>query len=462
MRLFLHVAAMNNSWYSVYREIYEDIVSSGLLEACSKLTIGFIGPPKEFVKIAEELVDEKYELLYFGTNLEQYEFPTLNLLDQYCKEGDEPVMYCHTKGISNPDHMGKKYWRRAMSKSVIMGWRKCVAQLADYDAVGYNLHTPKHTGGTPIHFSGNWWWTRPEYIRSCIPILELQKRPRFIALWLGNSLRFQCEFWLRTGHTRSSKWKSTGVGNLNREYTIDPIVQLDEGVQDPFDFAGIKADKRYLINMAGQYTRLESALKEISLAGIRDVEVFEAIVPNDLGESKLRTHGQLGCYLSNMKCIENAFLSNAEGMVVLEDDVELAYRIAPLLKDCFKDVPDDWDILFVGGYEKNHGPYDLVKHKIWKAGDHWGTHCYILSKSGIHKMYEYLTTHPIEWEIDMLMVHHMPNLVKYSIHPTLATQKPFKSNTRPTNEITSGYISGSQSSCWIWGQRDSTPLHREL
>jgi len=140
----MHVAAMNNSWYKVFREIFDAIVSSKLLDNVNKLTIGFIGPIDEFNKLGKELQNEKIEVLYFGNVFTQYEFPTLEVLEQTCKNSNEPVLYCHTKGVSNPEHQGKKYWRRAMIKSLILEWSSCIDLLKINDLVGYNLHRPKH------------------------------------------------------------------------------------------------------------------------------------------------------------------------------------------------------------------------------------------------------------------------------------------------------------------------------
>ena len=431
MRLFFHVAAMNSSWYSIYREIYDELVRSKLLENSSKLTIGFIGSTEDFNKITTELVGDKYELLYFGSDFEQYEFPTLNELEKFCKTSDELVMYCHTKGVSNPAHQGKRYWRKAMVKSIITDWERCITLLKTNDLVGYNLHRPRHRGAAPIHFSGNWWWGKPEYIKQCIPILTLQKTPKFISHWMMTQIRFQCEFWLRTGPWLTAKWRSTGVENINREHIIDPIIELDQEVKDPFDFADLQVTLRYVVNMEGQDDRLNSAMLEILRSGIKNVRIFDAIVPETLEGCNLKTKGQLGCYLSNLEIIKEAYTKQVENFLILEDDVEFVHGFQVLFEDCYRDVPKDWDILFVGGYEKNKGPYENIKNKIYKTGDHWGTHCYLLSKTGIEKLYKYLTTNPIEWEIDMLMIHHMPDLIKYSIHPTLAYQKPFKSSTRP-------------------------------
>ena len=318
-----------------------------------------------------------------------------------------------------------------MIKAVIHDWRRCQDLLKQNDLVGYNLHRPKSKGSAPIHFSGNFWWSKPGYIRECLPIMLLKDKPKFIAHWMDSNIRYQCEFWLRTGPWLKAKWRSTGVENVDRERNIDPIIELDPGPKDPFDIADLQVDLRYIVNMLGQDDRLSSSMLELNRASIRDVKIFDALVPEDLKESKLKTKGQLGCYLSNYSIIKEAYYKEVNNLLVLEDDVEFVYGIQGLFKDTYQHVPKNWDVLFIGAYEKNHGPYECVKDTIWKTGDHWGTHCYLLSKSGIKKMYEYLSTHSIEWEIDMLMVHHMPNLVKYSIHPTLAKQKPFKSNTRP-------------------------------
>ena len=430
---------MNNGWYKIYREIFDEIDRSGLLNELSKLVIGFLGPPEDFNRIVRELQGDKFELHNFGADLAQYEFPTLNLLQEFCKTSEELVLYVHTKGSSAPDHAGKRYWRKAMIKTMISSWKECQKHLLTNDLVGYNLHRPRRKGDGPIHFSGNWWWAKPAYIQTCTPVLGLKTNPRIINHWMFD-LRFQCEFWLRTGAWLKAKWKSMGEEHANREYTIDPTITLEHPNQDPFLYAGLNVDKRFLVNMKGQNDRLESALQEITKASIRDVVRFEAVVPETLENCKLETKGQLGCYLSNKECIRQAFEAQANALLILEDDVEFAYGIQELFRDGYITVPGDWDVLFVGSYEKNHGPYTQIKSRIWKTGDHWGTHCYLLSKTGIKKMHEYLTTHPIEWEIDMLMVHHMPDLNKYSFHPSLAYQKPFISNTRvlkPANHGTS-------------------------
>lgn len=442
MRVFFHIAAMNSGWYNIYREIYDGILSSGLLEAVDKLVVGFLGSPQDFNKLSTELIGEKYELNYFGSNFEQYEFPTLNLLQQYCQTSDQPVLYVHTKGSSNPAHTGKRYWRKAIIKSIVLDWRRCIELLDNSDLVGYNLHRPRRKGQAPIHFSGNCWWAKSSYIRTCVPILELKARPRYINNWMVGQPRFQCEFWLRTGNWLKAVWKSTGVENADREHNIDPIISLDDPPIDPFDSAGLLVDKRFLINVEGQDDRLESALIEISRERIRDVEIFGAFTIGEVLKRyqniPLKTPGQVGCYLSHKACIYHAFTDKANALLIIEDDVSLSYRFDALFKDAYYDVPKDWDVLFIGSLEKNRGPYVHIKNRVWQTGDHWGTHCYLLSRTGIEKMHDYLKNNPIEWEIDMLMVHHMPDLKKYSVNPTLAYQKPFKSNTRPPKPTNDG------------------------
>lgn len=430
MIFFFHVAGMHG-WKEIFEEIYNEFKNSGLLAAAEKRVIGFIGSKEDLAYLQSRAVES--EIYYFGEDFKQYEFPTLELLDNYCrsKAEEKKVLYVHTKGVSNPAHVGKKYWRRAMIKSVITEWRSCSNRLNRYDAVGYNLHRRNPVPMT--HFSGNWWWVRSSFIKKCRPISFLRKNPIRIGNWPNDEskLRFQCEFWLRTGLRNSGRFISTGVENFINEYNIDPIVKLDYN-QDPFDFAGLVVDKRFVINIEEQKTRLDSALQEINKACIRDVKVFKAITPESPEGSRLKTKGQLGCYLSNKSCIEEAYHSNANAVLILEDDVSFAYGFQELFKQAYSDIPSDWDIIFIGSNEKTRLPRKIVAGMAAIPNEHWGTHCYLLSRSGIEKVYEYFKANPTPtYEIDMLLTNQIKGLKQYSFFPSLATQiARFPSNTR--------------------------------
>ena len=99
----------------------------------------------------------------------EYEGLTLAQLHEFCLKapGLRAVAYLHTKGIRHlgtaPPTMFKAVngWRHMLEWAVIDCWRDSILQLGQADVSGVNYRL------TPWpHFSGNFWWARPAYVRS--------------------------------------------------------------------------------------------------------------------------------------------------------------------------------------------------------------------------------------------------------------------------------------------------------
>lgn len=103
------------------------------------------------------------------------------------------VFYAHTKGAA---HQGRDNdaWRRIMTKVNVGQWKRAVALLDDYDAVGalwISDGSPQIWGGQTIgkrgFFAGTFWWANSDYIK----VLGYPPREcRFDAEgWVGESAR---------------------------------------------------------------------------------------------------------------------------------------------------------------------------------------------------------------------------------------------------------------------------------
>jgi hypothetical protein len=101
-----------------------------------------------------------------------YEGLTLEPLHDYCCENRDlrGVGYVHTKGVrilsANGDDKTFKAvnsWRHFLEWGVIDRWRDAIIRLVDYDTVGVNFRSQPWP-----HFGGNFWWAKPDYIRSLI------------------------------------------------------------------------------------------------------------------------------------------------------------------------------------------------------------------------------------------------------------------------------------------------------
>ena len=92
------------------------------------------------------------------TNL--YEGQTLRFLHQACQDRDMDVAYIHSKGfISNTAHVSA--WRQILNHYTITEWPSCLKYLETNDVVGI-----KDKICTEKSVTGNFWWSKSEYIRT--------------------------------------------------------------------------------------------------------------------------------------------------------------------------------------------------------------------------------------------------------------------------------------------------------
>lgn len=230
VRGFLHVCCLGE-YREVTWEIMHAILESGLYDRSVAIELSVLGTEAE-QQVVETLIRpfERFRIAYRSSDVLDYEFPTLGLLQDACLTWNGPVYYVHTKGVSvrgrsagaGPmkaleyvellaDVQFARYWRRLMLDEVITNHQRCLAELTVADTVG-TLWKPRRNDIHPGHYSGNFWWARPSHIRRLPDIRGLQRSPRpFVDAPIN--ARIQCEFWLTMARGRFAQ-----VG-----YSGDPI-----------------------------------------------------------------------------------------------------------------------------------------------------------------------------------------------------------------------------------------------
>jgi len=187
-----HIAAMGN-WEEVIHEQFRLVRDSGLAAALKSIDddigithVGFAGS-LSIVMATAELYGVPVRVVRTSQNILHYE--TFAMLEVQwlakAKKTDRPILYFHTKGVSNPGSPDKPKWRYVMNYYVIECWRENVQILStnQFDAVGFNWlpHGEQH-------FSGNFWMARPEWI--C-------RLPDFASYHgMKNLVRYSCEMWI--------------------------------------------------------------------------------------------------------------------------------------------------------------------------------------------------------------------------------------------------------------------------
>lgn len=225
---FYHVAMMND-WLQLFNHQITRLTKSGLLSSTHHLYITALGPNEELNKLS--VLDKKITITHHP-DLEKYEHPTLRQLSMLSKNDDFLCYYFHTKGISitdeekyNRNHArtftplkavqnNAKHWRLFMEYFIMNKWRKTITYLKEYDCVGVNWFNDPFR-----HFSGNFWWSKSEYIRklkdvATFPAVSATCFPSPITKW-----RCRAEEWL--GQRPEVKVKC--LSNLIASYWQAPL-----------------------------------------------------------------------------------------------------------------------------------------------------------------------------------------------------------------------------------------------
>ena len=174
-----HVASMGN---------WKDVVNHQLrlLRACElhrDVAITYVGSELQWLKDRCQVHGVNARIVRDDPNVQHYETFAMLHIEQLARETDRPILYFHTKGVSNPGHAQKTAWRTLMEEWVIRRWRENIKQLENHDAVGVSWWEQGEQ-----HFSGNFWMANPDWIRKLPPF-----RSYHIA---KDHTRFSCEMWI--------------------------------------------------------------------------------------------------------------------------------------------------------------------------------------------------------------------------------------------------------------------------
>jgi len=112
--------------------------------------------------------------------------------------------------------------------------------------------------------------------------------------------------------------------------------------------------------------RMEEVFKEQDIGVVR----FPAIEPWE-GTANLRPQ-KLGNKLSHLKVIELS--AGTDSIFVFEDDVEFHRNFHQLFDEFMEQVPDDWDMIFLGVNPK--GEKRFLSKRVYQVDEFWTTHAY--------------------------------------------------------------------------------------
>jgi GR25 family glycosyltransferase involved in LPS biosynthesis len=127
-------------------------------------------------------------------------------------------------------------------------------------------------------------------------------------------------------------------------------------------------------------------------------------------QNLIATRNELAVSLGHIKMWRSFLKSKAESALFLEDDAMFGKGIKKKITSIMKDLPEDWDMVYLSAYRSPFGGYDTVEYSdnldrlnfgvFWLSG-------YLLSKKGAKKL---LRKRPVKGPVDVWINHQFKDM----------------------------------------------------
>lgn len=199
--LFIHCGMNGANYIPIMEELFNMVENSGMKNEID-LIVSTVGSPVQ---------DHPwFESEFNYSEVSKGEFHTLGFIKDYADSTDDkiPIGYVHTKGVFNGnDNPCISDWRKYMGYFVIEKMNDCInAVSSSYDVAGVDWHIKPN-----LHFSGNFWWSNTQYIKS-LPQID---PPNFSVVDCP-SHRHLAEFWVGYGNPKVKCFHQSGIDVYQR------------------------------------------------------------------------------------------------------------------------------------------------------------------------------------------------------------------------------------------------------
>ena len=159
--IYYHICIIGDRWPSIINNTIKYIKKSGLYDKITQIKCFILGQLN--INRVKSLIDPKILLVESHLDVKKYEKYTLNHLWDDCQQNNFDVLYLHTKGVVGISTKNKIDWNwiNEMLYCNCYNHNKITKLLVNYDTVG-TRYTNKSIGP---HYSGNFWWSKSEYIK---------------------------------------------------------------------------------------------------------------------------------------------------------------------------------------------------------------------------------------------------------------------------------------------------------
>lgn len=181
-------------------------------------------------------------------------------------------------------------------------------------------------------------------------------------------------------------------------------------------------DKKFCINLDRRPDRWDIVSDEFNKWGIKDVERVSAVDGKTVEQKKGLLPGELGILMTHIDLIKRCKKDGYDTVLIMEDDVYFTDELQNI--DSYMNaVPNDWEILFLGGnhvYAKPPFMPIKINDKILKVQHTVALHCVAIKSSIFDVLIAVLST--MNKQVDGLYCNVEKCFSSYCVYPNIALQ----------------------------------------
>lgn len=156
--------------------------------------------------------------------------------------------------------------------------------------------------------------------------------------------------------------------------------------------------------------------------GVNSVVTSAVIGPTDPDQTHSIGMMPTGCWLSHRALWAALLLLPDDSFLVIEADARFETNWRERFDASVRDVPEDWDMLFVGSCCTSHSR-KLIKGEVYEGARPQCTHAYCVRKKALLPLCELADEAGTRKPVDTMLVHHAtPRLRIYTVLPRIADQ----------------------------------------
>jgi hypothetical protein len=156
-----------------------------------------------------------------------YEGQTLKLLHEESLNSNHDICYFQNKGAISGFTAMVANWRDLLNHYILNEWPVCVNKLKEYDLVGIADRNSKN-----IMCSGNFWWSKSEYIKTLPNPIDSQNYMLDADFhpW-GHSYRYAFEHWVAKGNPKLNYIVETHVDHYSEYCFLEDFLALQHKIR---------------------------------------------------------------------------------------------------------------------------------------------------------------------------------------------------------------------------------------